>query len=218
MRAPHRAHGNRHFQARKRRAGMAPSRIGLMAENHRMHDPSRQEGEQADWILPRLCPTPFGHFKEPVKRRNSGRREVATHLHPHPVATSGLRSLCGGCERGGRVAITQNRELAPAIRHASGRTGGPAAGSRKLNQANPCNLSRSKDSPAVFHSVFTKRGYLRSKTGCRRPYRCCGRRPRPPAAVRSSPARRSRSHRRNHRSRNCRHRRRCGHRASSGSS
>ena len=77
------------------------------------------EKADLDWILPRLCPTPFGHFKEPVKRRESCRREVATHLHPHPVAASGLRSLCGSCERGGGVAITQNRELAPAVHYAS---------------------------------------------------------------------------------------------------
>ena len=71
-----------------------------------------------EWILPRLRPTPFGHFKEPVTRKNSCRREVATHLHPYPVAASGLRSLCGDCERDGGVATTQDRQFAPALRYA----------------------------------------------------------------------------------------------------
>jgi hypothetical protein len=31
--------------------------------------------EESDlrWVLPRLRPTPFGHFKEPIHRKNGGR-------------------------------------------------------------------------------------------------------------------------------------------------
>jgi hypothetical protein len=79
-----------------------------------------QVADDADlnWILPRLRPTPFGHFREPVKRRNPA-AEKLPRTYVRTVAASGLRSLCAGRERDGRVAIAQNRELAPAVHYAS---------------------------------------------------------------------------------------------------
>ena len=49
-----------------------------------------QVTERADlaWILPRLRPTPFGHFKEPVRRKNPTAEEIRrTYIRtrwPHP--------------------------------------------------------------------------------------------------------------------------------------
>lgn len=49
-----------------------------------------QVTEQADldWILPRLRPTPFGHFREPVKRKNPAAEKLPrTYIRtqwPHP--------------------------------------------------------------------------------------------------------------------------------------
>jgi hypothetical protein len=41
-----------------------------------------------EWILPRLCPTPFGHFKEAVARRNPAAEKLPrTYIRtewPHP--------------------------------------------------------------------------------------------------------------------------------------
>ena len=41
-----------------------------------------------DWVLPRLRPTPFGHFKEPVKRKNPAAEKLPrTYIRtqwPHP--------------------------------------------------------------------------------------------------------------------------------------
>ena len=42
-----RAQGSGHFEALKNGRWNTFSSIGLMAENHRMHDPARQEREQA---------------------------------------------------------------------------------------------------------------------------------------------------------------------------
>ena len=46
------------------------------------------EDADVDWILPRLRPTPFGHFKEPVKRGNPAAEKLPrTYIRtqwPHP--------------------------------------------------------------------------------------------------------------------------------------
>jgi pimeloyl-ACP methyl ester carboxylesterase len=46
------------------------------------------EDADLDWILPRLRPTPFGHFREPVQRRNpAAERLPRTYIRtqwPHP--------------------------------------------------------------------------------------------------------------------------------------
>jgi pimeloyl-ACP methyl ester carboxylesterase len=46
------------------------------------------EGADLDWILPRLRPTPFGHFKEPVRRKNPAAENLPrTYIRtqwPHP--------------------------------------------------------------------------------------------------------------------------------------
>jgi pimeloyl-ACP methyl ester carboxylesterase len=63
------------------------------------------EEADLDWILPRLSPTPFGHFKEPVRRRNPGAEKLPrTYIRtqwPHPglIAMRGSRARRQGGNR-----------------------------------------------------------------------------------------------------------------------
>jgi pimeloyl-ACP methyl ester carboxylesterase len=72
-----------------------------------------------DWVLPRLRPTPFGRFKEPVKRKNPTAEKLPrTYIRtqwPHP----GFDRYAGAASEAAGVATTQNRELAPAVHYAS---------------------------------------------------------------------------------------------------
>ena len=66
--------------------------------------------DEADlrWMLARLGSAPFGHFKEPVRRTNSGRRACAAHVYTlHAVSARGFRSLCGEGAALGRLALSR---------------------------------------------------------------------------------------------------------------
>jgi pimeloyl-ACP methyl ester carboxylesterase len=78
------------------------------------------EDADLDWILPRLRPTPFGHFREPVKRKNPAAEKLPrTYIRtewPHP----GLDRYAGAASE---AAGWQSRRIAsshlPYITHPS---------------------------------------------------------------------------------------------------
>ena len=78
------------------------------------------ENADLDWVLPRLRPTPFGHFKEPVKRKNAAAEKLPrTYIRtqwPHP----GFDRYAGAASE---AAGWQSRKIAsshlPYITHPS---------------------------------------------------------------------------------------------------